>query len=407
MNINNQKEFNTFASTNLSLRSGHAINLEGKIEKLNNLNNISKVLNTKTNEINKIINTKDSLSNLNSQIILEKNTNKNLSLYNILVSNTNKGLSKLNYSNLNHLINKKGKYFSIGNKPMSLNIFLKNFNINQIETNTEICNKNYLRHYLNSLTNFEYKLANSNFNLYKFNKTNKQLFVMQKASNFLNLSFNSMGCFISKPSFNLIYTNNKIENNLNNNLNINLNTLKIVINLFYYVKTTQINGSSLPLDNNAKVLTDQFEKNFLFLTDYLTKLFNHEVELNLVRLYQPYQDSNILVQYLNSDSYNNKFIKLISKLFKNINLNNSSNKSNLLSNETNSQFSYPSNISGVNIRLAGRPLNERIIPRLTVKRAQRGSFNRLNAKLITKSMFTDKTRKGAFNFTVTLSQNFN
>ena len=57
---------------------------------------------------------------------------------------------------------------------------------------------------------------------------------MQKASHFLNLSFNSMGCFISKPSFNLIYTHKKIANN---NLNFNINTLKIVINLNY---TTRI-----------------------------------------------------------------------------------------------------------------------------------------------------------------------
>ena len=69
-------------------------------------------------------------------------------------------------------------------------------------------------------------------------------------------------------------------------------------------------------------------------------------------------------------------------------------------------MSYPSGISGVNIKLAGRALNERVIPRLTVKRAQRGSFNRLNAKLIEKSIYTDKTRKGAYSFTVTLSQNF-
>ena len=77
------------------------------------------------------------------------------------------------------------------------------------------------------------------------------------------------------------------------------------------------------------------------------------------------------------------------------------------SQSVNSVVSYPSGVSGVNIKLAGRPLNERIIPRLTVKRAQRGSFNRLSAKMIEKSMYTDKTRKGAYSFTVTLSQNFN
>ena len=32
MNIKSQKEFNTFALTNLNLRSGQAVNLENKIE---------------------------------------------------------------------------------------------------------------------------------------------------------------------------------------------------------------------------------------------------------------------------------------------------------------------------------------------------------------------------------------
>ena len=68
--------------------------------------------------------------------------------------------------------------------------------------------------------------------------------------------------------------------------------------------------------------------------------------------------------------------------------------------------SYPSGISGINIKLAGRPINEKIIPRLTVKRAQRGNFNRLNTKVTQISTFTDKSRKGAFNFTVRLSHIF-
>ena len=55
MNIKNQKEFNTFALTNINLRSGQAVNLENKIEKLNNLKKVSKVLDSKIIEINKTI----------------------------------------------------------------------------------------------------------------------------------------------------------------------------------------------------------------------------------------------------------------------------------------------------------------------------------------------------------------
>ena len=190
--------------------------------------------------------------------------------------------------------------------------------------------------------------------------------------------------------------------------------------------------------NIFSILNDKL----LYLSDYLTKLFNSNIEIELVRLYKPYQDSNILVQQLNSDSYNKKFIRIISRLFKTINIyNNKSWKSTYqsrvkpsyaemdqedLSQDKNLQIlgwrspnisaggglcptnniSFPSRISGLNIKLAGRTVKEKVIPRLTVKRAQRGTLNRLNAKLIEKSMFTDKTRKGAFNFTVRLSHIF-
>ena len=168
-----------------------------------------------------------------------------------------------------------------------------------------------------------------------------------------------------------------------------------------------------------EIKTDiKFNDKFNFLCDYLTKLFNSEIELELVRVYRPYQDSNILVQYLNSKSYNVKFILTVSKLFKRIKIYKRTNSFNLLSLQEiknqnnigpvlfNESVSYPSGISGINIRLAGRPMKERIVPRYTVKRAQRGNFNKLNTKMIERSMFTDKTKKGSFNFTVRLSHIF-
>ena len=181
--------------------------------------------------------------------------------------------------------------------------------------------------------------------------------------------------------------------------------------------------------NIFSILNDKL----LYLSDYLTKLFNSNIEIELVRLYKPYQDSNILVQQLNSDSYNKKFIRIISRLFKTINIYNNKgwrstsqsrvkpsyadlgqedisqdNGLQILANNLSGKnnISFPSRISGLNIKLAGRTVKEKVIPRLTVKRAQRGTLNRLNAKLIEKSMFTDKTRKGAFNFTVRLSHIF-
>ena len=406
---------NTQSMVNVIKRSEHTKILDGKIETLGNLNVNLKSLNSNSQELNQIVNNKSSNLALNNEINLKNFNNKNdLALTTLLLNEKENKIAPANTIQ-NNLTN-KANYFSIGNKQMKINSLknlIQNFNssVSNTKNNSSKNSINTLRHYLNLLTKFDSKLANTNYNLFSFNKTNNYLFAMQKAAKFLHLSFNSKGCLISKPSFNLVYTNASILNEINHNAIQNINTPKVIINLFYYVKTTEFINNSITLNDNAKILTDQFESKFSNLSDYLTKLFNNEVELNLVRLYKPYQEANILVQFLNGESYNNKFIKLISNLFKNINIKDSNKSdfildSNLIQNESNNHYSYPSNISGVNVKLAGRALNERIIPRLTVKREQRGSFNRLNAKLIEKSMFTDKTRKGAYTFTVTLSHNF-
>lgn len=311
-----------------------------------------------------------------------------------------------------------------------------------------------IRHYLNLLTKFDYKLSNSYYDYFQFKKSNKNLFTMEKAAEMLKTAFLSIGCLISKPIFNVVYIHQPafdsatldMEQTNESNLTDSKKTksepavkTKIIIHLFYYVKTSvlynmafansefqstsadnlslKLKGPVLPnvsAKNKDRFITTIYNKNFAYLSDYLTKLFNTEVELELVRLYKPYQDSNILAQHLNSQSYRNRFTKLTYNLFRSMKIYNRSHLqpsgalglSMGIPSISKESASYPSGISGLNIRLAGRAFNERIIPRLTVKEVQRGNFKKLNSKLIEKSMFTDKTRKGAFNFTVTLNHVF-
>ena len=407
---NNYKKFYNVTD----IRSSQVIGIENKIENILTDNFINKALQSKGSEISNIVNNKNTNSLLNTDSSV-KITSTNITTLSKFLLFNNKSNTNLQQSS-NTTVKNTIKNFSIGNKAMNLNTFktlINNFNVDVKKIEKELTNKNNLRYYLNMLTNFEFNPTNNSYNLYRFNKTNSYVFAMKKATKFLNLAFNTKGCFISKPSFNLISASNKIENEIISNASQNFNSTKVIINLFYYIKTNELSSKNFIFENNnATILSELFGQKFSYLTDYLTKLFNAEIELNLVRLYKPYQDSNILVQFLNSESYNNKFIRLVSRLFKNINISNSKkaeifSEYNLLAIGKKDYISYPSNISGVNVKLAGRPLNERIIPRLTVKRAQRGSFNRLNAKMIEKSIYTDKTRKGAYSFTVTLSQNFN
>lgn len=315
------------------------------------------------------------------------------------------------------------------------------------------------RQYLNSLTNFNFKLSNSYYDYFHFNKSNnnKYFFALEKATNLLKLVFLSKGCLISKPIFNVVYNSSNIAEEIkNNNMPytgaVQCPTLgkgkdsdkpKIIINLFYFVSFST---------KKVEKITNIYNDKFLFLSEYLNKLFNCDVELNLVRLYLPYQDSNILAQYLNIGSFKKRFVYLASRLFRTVKIfktNSGANRGikttlpngNILPscilngpfapilsppfiNEgigvagvndntspengfvPNGTVAYPSGVSGINIKLAGRTPTQKLIPRVAVRRAQRGNFSRLNSKMIEKSMCVDTSKKGSFNFTVRLSHVF-
>ena len=348
-------------------------------------------------------------------------TLKSVEMYTNLITNKKTITKPTSLDKTKTKPNNSLRYVPVGNMHMSLKTLknhfnyiiktLPKFNNGLIEGNAYTYR---IRHYLNMLTRFNLKLSNSSYSLYFFNKSNKSnkiLLKMEKAAQMLRIAFLTKGCLISKPRFNIVSTSDTLEDKKSNKA---LKT-KIIIDLFYLIKsTTHNNLTQLGPEGSQQIsITNVYNNKFLYLIDYLTKLFNTEIELNLVRLYQPYQDSEILVNYLNNESYNNKFIKLTSRLFKNMKIYkiNKNKIASLLGNNNTKTIgtltsSYPSGISGINIKLAGRPINEKIIPRLTVKRAQRGNFNRLNTKVTQISTFTDKSRKGAFNFTVRLSHIF-
>ena len=322
-----------------------------------------------------------------------------------------------------------------------------------------------IRHYLNMLTKFEYDLHNSYFDFFNFNKSNNQnyLYAMEKATNLLKLAFLANGCLISKPIYNVIYTNVKYESIDTDEPTLSIideGKPKIIINLFYFVNysdytpfkalsassleklnqilfkqngdSSQKEGLDLTVDTNLNTKDNIY---FKYISEYLNKLFNCDVELNLVRLYLPYQDSNILAQYLNMGSFKKRFVYLASRLFKTAkifkNIKNASRRIKIR--QPNGQIrpacilngplgilggedteittrpfrvEYPSGISGINIRLAGRTPTQKLIPRVAERRVQRGNFSPLNSKMIDKSMCIGTSKKGAFNFKIRLSHIF-
>lgn len=313
--------------------------------------------------------------------------------------------------------------------------------------------------YLNSLTKFNRGIANNQFVLYQFNKANNKpyKFLFDKTSKLLKVSFLAMGCLISKPVFKVTYTQNNLEfenniskgtiqglkgtvpaltlNDSNNNkkltkLSILGNTQKILIDLSYFIRKNnnrylnnniELNENILNISHldNEDTLRDgsvpslrpeinghrrnnilcKYNDKFQYLTDYLNSIFRSEVELNLVRLPKVFYDSNILVQDLALKSYRYRFVKLVSRLFSKVHIQNLEYANNLVA-------SFPSYLSGINIKLAGRTFRQRVIPRMTVKRIQKGSLTNVNVQFIEKARFTGKTRRGSFSFTVTLGHVF-
>jgi len=66
----------------------------------------------------------------------------------------------------------------------------------------------------------------------------------------------------------------------------------------------------------------------------------------------------------------------------------------------------PSFLSGIKIKLAGRLLTQRVIPRLTVKTIQRGTLARGKSNFVNSARFTNKNRRGAYSITVTMGHVF-
>ena len=288
--------------------------------------------------------------------------------------------------------------------------------------------------YINILSYFNSKSANNQFNFYNFKKSNNSLINFHDAINIINLTFLSIGCLISKPKFKIVYTIDNLEENYSNSyLSVKNNNKKIIIQLFYYIrfrkrlnkKLSEGRGGSAPAGHSDKNKSTRLLNKNIYqkywnkinnLTDFLSYIFSCEVELDLIRLNKPYYNSNILVQHLALKSYKNRFVRLVSRLFRKMNIfhNKTKNLNNLRQlyifnlldilniNYSNSLDSFPSFVSGIHIKLGGRTFKQKIIPKKTVKQIQKGVLSDEKVKFIEKSRFTGKTRRGSFSFTVIL-----
>jgi len=304
----------------------------------------------------------------NKKYVSRKKTNENLQTI-IKISdkiiNTNK--SQLNLLNKNELNLNLSKLDSLNN-------------INKKLTKTNLKKSNLIfmneQQYIKLISPFNSKLANFTNHIYTFtnrpykqiNKNLYNLYVICKSA-FINMS-----SIISKPI-----------------ISINPNILKIT--LFYYWKPLKNKYYNSNLHSKFLILHyNKLEK----LVNLLSKLFKKSIELELIRIYSPQNESNILANLIGILSNFIKFRYIHMKLFKVSKIKN-------INKGFNNRFSnnkIPSFLSGIYLKLAGRVLTQRIQRRVKSKVIQLGSLAKTKARIINTNRFVNKNKRGTFSITI-------
>lgn len=234
---------------------------------------------------------------------------------------------------------------------------------------------------LNNYLGFGPKSAKMNFDIchsqnliYQFKKLRPQ--ANRFVATILENSFITMHSLISRPIF-------------------NITPQKVVIHLFFFLVNNSLKKSKF-LSLNSKILE--------LLCANLSKYFKKPVELNLIRLHSPINDSNILANVLGRicETSTIPYIFILEKIFNRAKIKNST----IQASPPKSNSFIPSFITGIKIKLAGRLLRNKIIPRHTVKTTQHGSLTRSSAEIVSKARFTTKNKRGTFSFTTSIGHRF-
>lgn len=267
------------------------------------------------------------------------------------------------------------------------------------------------------------KIIGYNFSNTVTNKLKKNIY------EFLAACFYSMYCLISKPIF--VITPDKIKIQLFYYIFIpNLFKFKVRnIKKFKSILSRKMRGRyrrrffnkfSIKYSNKykyrqlKKIQRSIFKKlahiNLIYLYPnkfkkicaILSRFFKKPVELDLIRLHYPYNDSNILVNLIGIMINKIKVRIIIRKLFRKAIIKNPNKISR------NKKVSIlPAFLSGMKIRIAGRLLTHKVIPRQTVKTIRRGAISRGKINFSDNARLTKKNKRGAFSVTITSGQNFN
>lgn len=226
--------------------------------------------------------------------------------------------------------------------------------------------------YLKTITEFEPEIAQYKNIVYNFNSNKKQF----KLNSILENSFYSMKSLIGTPVFEI--TPNKL-----------------IINLFYYLKNRRNNFKNL----NIRI------KQLQHLCVNLSKKINKPIELDLIKLHHPTLDSQISANAIGiiANKLRKPFRVIASKFFRFSRIKNPTLIKNIFRKTNSNNLSF---ITGIRLKLGGRLITQKVIPRRSSKTIQKGNLNRCNTDIVTTSRFTAKSKRGAFSITVSMGHKF-
>ena len=242
---------------------------------------------------------------------------------------------------------------------------------------------------------------------FNFNKSNNKK--IQNISTLLEYAFKAMSCLISKPVY--METPDKIIINLfyffipgkvNNIINKNKKKLPIA---------TSLNGIPIP-GNNHNLETNYNKNKSIFkqiLTPYnnvilkklcsvLSNIFNKIVIFDLIALNKPFFDDNILVQVIAILSKKTPALTILDFIYRN---------SELYSKFTaNDKYRYnitKSFLSGIKIKIGGRLMTQKVVPKITSRTIQRGATLKGKVTFVDWSRINLQNKRGAYSITVKMS----
>lgn len=272
--------------------------------------------------------------------------------------------------------------------------------------------------YLQNICKIEQPGALNKTYFYQFDKTKKYRFtkILNHIYLILNNFFGTFNGLISKPTY--LFTQNKLIIFINYHIPYLpwYKSKKLTIrNLWKYNKKPANSALDLKFElNKLVVLLSNLMKinhlNYLSFNNIAKNINNlykgPTVELQLNYLVYPYHDSNILAKFIALNSNKKKFRRIFNTIIKNVpiitkGIIKNNNYKHAFIAQTNGKkieihSSIPAILTGLKVKISGRLITQRQIPKRTIEQKEIGAFKRTRDSIVDYAMYTNKNKKGAY-----------